>query len=131
VRAINYTQGDRTDIMMLLAELADGAHHHGTPTNAAAYRRAAEDVAEERTDEVRIGRALYKVQPGQGRPERYALHEGARAEILADLEGYRAARAPSPGRPDKSQAYAAAIEEIRGGVTRVRVRSSVWQVTDG
>jgi predicted lipid-binding transport protein (Tim44 family) len=134
VKRTSVVQGARTDVMMELSSLADGAGHFGTAAKAEAYRAAAETIAEGAA-EVTVGRRTFKViqQPHWARIDRVDVLEGTRAEVLADLEQYRADRAGDPqfGRIDKSAEYVRAIEEIQGGASSVRVRATIWRVTEG
>lgn len=99
-------------------------------SKAAAYSAAAEDIAEERADEVRVGSRVYRVvRTGRDRLDRFTLYEGTRADVLAALETYRAERSGGPGRLDKSAPYVRAIECVRLGLTRVRVRNVAWEVS--
>lgn len=61
--------------------------------------------------------------------KRSNVNAGTRAEVLAELEEYGSDRARQ-GNAIKAAEYARAIAEIEGGADVVRVRSSVWRVTD-
>lgn len=62
--------------------------------------------------------------------KRSNVNVGTRAEILAELEETGSDRA-AQGNKVKAAEYAQAIHAVTGGADVVRVRHSIWVVSDG
>jgi hypothetical protein len=61
--------------------------------------------------------------------KRSNVNAGTRAEVLAELDQYGADRA-AHGKEAAAREYARAIADLEAGETVVRVRHSVWFITD-